>query len=87
MQDDTGLMFLDHRQPLGIWEAVWGWFRGDKLIGGHEVVEGWYRRSPMPYVEIAHFTADGTKRTSWLRHFRWATAIAVAALGVWLTVS
>ncbi len=87
MQDDTGLMFLDHRQPLGIWEAVWGWFRGDKLIGGHVVVEGWYRRSPMPYVEIAHFTVDGTKRTSWLRHFRWATAIAVAALGVWLTVS
>jgi hypothetical protein len=82
MQDDTGLMFLDHRQPLALWEMIWGWFRGDKLIGGHVVVDGWYRRAPMPYVEIARFWVDGTKRTSYLRHMRWFFAFLVLAGGI-----
>ncbi len=82
MQDDTGIMFLDHRQPLALWEMIWGWLRGDSLIGEHVVVEGWFRRAPVPYVEIKHFTVDGNTRTSWLRHFRWATAFVVAAGGV-----
>lgn len=74
MQDDTGILFLDHRQPLALWETIWGWLRGDKLVGGHVVVNGWYRRSPVPYLEINEFTVDGVRRRSWLRHFRWITA-------------
>jgi len=81
MQDDTGILFLDHRQPLAIWEVIWGWLRGDKLIGEHVEVTGWFRRAPVPFVEIKQFTVDGVTRTSWLRHFRWGTAIMWAVVG------
>jgi Zn-dependent protease with chaperone function/Zn-finger nucleic acid-binding protein len=84
MQDETGIIFLDHRQPLSIWEFLWGWLRGQKLVGGHVVVEGWYRRSPVPFVEIKRFTVDGVVRRSWLRHFRWIQAIGVAVVGLFL---
>ena len=82
LQDDTGIMMIDHRQPLAIWEWIWGWMRGDSLIGEHVAVVGWYRRAPVPYVELAEFTVAGKRRRSYLRHFRWATVALVAALGV-----
>ena len=86
MQDDTGILFLDHRQPLGIWEMIWGWLCGDKLIGQHVVVQGWYRRAPVPYVEIDRFTVDGVERRSWLRLFRWVWAGAVTLVGFSLSI-
>ena len=58
LQDDTGIIFLDHRQPLAIWEWIWGWMRGDSMIGKEITVQGWYRRSPMPYIEINNFTVS-----------------------------
>ncbi len=86
MQDDTGIIFLDHRQPFSLWEVIWGWLRGDKLIGHHVAVEGWFRRSPMPSVEIKEFTVDGVRRRSWLRLARWITAGLVTMLGLTLLV-
>lgn len=86
MQDDTGIIFLDHRQPLSLWETIWGWMRGDQLIGENVVVTGWYRRAPMPFVEIRDFTVLGETRNSWLRHFRWVWAVIIVAVGVWLSM-
>lgn len=87
MQDDTGIMLIDHRQPLSLWEMIWGWIRGDDLIGEKVIVRGWYRRAPMPYVEIRDFNVTGVTRNSWLRHFRWASAVVIVALGVWLSIA
>ena len=86
MQDDTGIVLIDHRQPLALWEALWGWLRGDRLVGNKVLVEGWYRRSPLPFVEIKCFTVDGVRRNSYLRHFRWATALVVLAVGLCFTL-
>jgi Zn-dependent protease with chaperone function/Zn-finger nucleic acid-binding protein len=84
LQDDTGIIFLDHRQPLAIWEWIWGWMRGDSMIGKEITVQGWYRRSPMPYVEINNFTVEGTNRRSYLWMFRYFTGIVITAIGVML---
>ena len=84
LQDDTGIIFLDHRQPLAIWEWIWGWMRGDSMVGKEITVQGWYRRSPMPYIEINNFTVEGTNRRSYLWMFRYFTGIAITAIGVML---
>jgi Zn-dependent protease with chaperone function len=81
LQDDTGIIFLDHRQPLAIWEWIWGWLRGDSMVGKEITVQGWYRRSPMPYIEINTFTVENTTRKSYLWIFRYITAVAIIIIG------
>ncbi len=81
MQDDTGIIFLDHRQPLAIWEWIWGWMRGDSMIGKEIVVQGWYRRSPMPYIEMNSFRVENVTRRSYLWMFRYATAVGILIIG------
>ena len=84
LQDDTGIIFLDHRQPLAIWEWIWGWMRGDSMVGKNITVQGWYRRSPMPYIEINNFTVEGKTRKSYLWMFRYLTGVVITAIGVML---
>jgi hypothetical protein len=81
LQDNTGIIFLDHRQPLAIWEWIWGWLRGDSMIGKEITVQGWYRRSPMPYIEINNFTVEKVTRRSYLWIFRYITAVAIIIVG------
>ncbi len=81
LQDDTGIIFLDHRQPLAIWEWIWGWLRGDSMIGKEITVQGWYRRSPMPYIEMNNFTVEKVTRRSYLWIFRYITAITIIIIG------
>jgi hypothetical protein len=84
MQDETGIIFLDHRQPLALWEWIWGWTRARDLIGEEVVVEGWFRRAPLPYVEICRFTTGGETRNSYPRHALWLVALATVGAGVYL---
>ena len=52
LRDATGIIFLDYRQPLRIWEFFFGLMRSEELQDAEVQIEGWYRRSPMPYVEL-----------------------------------
>ncbi len=52
LQDKTGYMIVDYRQPLGILEFLFGWLRTDKLIGKRGKIVGWYRRGVRPYFEM-----------------------------------
>ncbi len=63
LQDATGYIFLDYRQPLGIIEFFFGLFRTPGIIGREVTVTGWYRRAPVPYFELKSLTyRDGTQR-------------------------
>lgn len=52
MQDDTGFMVCDYRQPLRILEVLFGLFRAESFIGKSVIATGWYRRFPRPYLEL-----------------------------------
>jgi len=52
LQDDTGIIFLDYRQPLGIWEFFFGLLRAKNYIDEDVEIVGWYRRAPVPFVEL-----------------------------------
>ena len=52
LQDESGFVLLQYRQPLGILETLFGLFRADSFIGQRVTVEGWYRRAPVPYTEL-----------------------------------
>ena len=49
------------------------------------IVQGWYRRSPVPYIEIRRFECDGVTRKSWTPFMYKLTAIVVSGIGIsWL---
>lgn len=87
MKDDTGIIFLDYRQPLAIWELLFGLLKAGTFEGKQVTVEGWYRRSPTPYIEIKTIECDGKVRRSWIPALNRFTAILILAGGVgWAAV-
>jgi len=52
LQDQSGFIVLDYRQPLRFFEFLFGWVKAESLIGQRGVAKGWYRRSPRPYLEM-----------------------------------
>ncbi len=62
LKDSTGIIFLDYNQPLWILNKVFALFKSHQYIDKRIKVKGWYRRSPVPYVEIYEWEVDGKKK-------------------------
>ena len=82
MKDDSGIIFLDYRQPLAIWELLFGILKAGEYAGREVVVEGWYRRSPIPYVEIRSIGLDGEAIRSRVPGLNRFSAITLIVAGV-----
>lgn len=92
IQDQTGFMLLDYRQPFAIFDAWFGLFRAQGLVGKAVRLTGWYRRAPMPYVEMWKLEelSEGTweivkTRRAWTAGFKRVWGLILLALGVALT--
>lgn len=86
LQDDEGFVTIDYRQPFGLWEFLFAAFRADRFIGKSATVRGWYRRSPMPFVEVREIEVEG-ERTVRCYHYpaKYAGALLVIAAGLLVT--
>jgi Zn-dependent protease with chaperone function len=87
MQDNSGIIFLDYRQPLRLWEWLFGLLKAGQFTGKSVEVVGWFRRSPVPYLELKSITADGVTRNCYARHAHYAWAALLALVGVALMVA
>ena len=59
IKDKTGIIFLDYNQPLNIINKIFALFKSKEYFDKEVSVKGWYRRCPVPYVEIYEYTVDG----------------------------
>lgn len=59
LQDATGILLLDYRQPLALWDFFFGAFRAARLQGQEVRVSGWYRRAPSPSFVIDRIEGPG----------------------------
>lgn len=82
IQDETGLIFLDYNQPLFIINKIYALFKNKDNIDQHIKVKGWYRRSPVPYVEIYSYEINGVTK----KIFTYPLAKAFYLLGLILSV-
>lgn len=64
LRDETGFIFLDFNQPLAIWNMLFGLLKAGKYVGHDVVAKGWYRRAPVPYLEVETITMDGADSTA-----------------------
>lgn len=84
LRDKTGLIFLNH-EPFGF-NFFFALFRTEKFIGKEVVVEGWYRRSPVPYVEVSNIRSSSDSSSSYTYFYKiigWCllpTAVYIANL-------
>jgi Zn-dependent protease with chaperone function len=82
IRDATGIMFLDYRQPLRIWEFLFGLLRRGDLQDTPVTATGWYRRSPTPYVELRTLNANGEDRTCYVYHVKMVVSFLLMVAGL-----
>ena len=87
MQDATGFVVLDYRQPWGLFEFLFGLLRAEKFIGQNGVARGWFRRIPQPVFELRELVLDdGRKAVSWTYPLAQFLVYAIMALGVLMLI-
>lgn len=59
IRDKTGIVFLDYNQPLWLINKIFAVFKAKTFIDKEIIIKGWYRRSPVPYIEIYTMETDG----------------------------
>ena len=69
LKDRTGIVLLDYNQPLFIINKIFALFRSKEYFGKTTKVEGWFRRSPVPYIEVKTMETDGVVKKCWTWQF------------------
>jgi len=87
LDDGSGIMLLDYHQVSKALDFFIGIFKTQEKVGKRAVIEGWYRRAPVPYIEILRMKwvddANSThKDTCYTFPFMLAMAISWAVLGI-----
>ena len=59
IKDETGIIFLDYNQPLNVINKIFALFKSQEYFDKKVKVQGWYRRSTAPYIEVKQFEVDG----------------------------
>lgn len=59
IKDDTGIVFLDYNQPIHLVNKIFALFKSKEYFDKKVKITGWYRRSPVPYVELLTMEIDG----------------------------
>ena len=83
MQDDTGIIFMDYRQPIPLWDFFFGLLRRAKYDNQEAEIVGWYRRAPVPYIELKSLKVEGEKERNcytYIAKYIWAGVLTVVGL-------
>lgn len=83
LQDDTGFIFLDYEQPLALFKWIFAITGAPKLVGQEAVVTGFYRRAPVPYVEVRSIRSAGLDSTCWTLEAKYIAMGLVLAAAVY----
>lgn len=82
MQDETGIIFLDLRQPLMILEMMFAILKAGSIGGKEVTARGWYHRAPVPYVELLTLSYNGKEHKSWVPFCKKTIAILLIIGGM-----
>ncbi len=90
LRDRTGILFMDYRQPLALWDWLFGLFRAGQYQGKEVRVTGWFRRAPVPFLEVNEvevLDGDLPKRRCYSRLARLIVGGLLMAAGVALAAA
>ncbi len=84
LRDETGIIFLDYNQPLTIVNKIFAIFKSKEYMDKKIRVKGWYRRCPVPYVEIFEMEIDGKTKKIYTYYFAIAAIIILLLVGIFM---
>ena len=84
LQDETGIIFLDYRQPIPLWDFFFGILKRRRYNKQEAEVIGWYRRGPVPYIELKSIEVRGEREIcyTYIAKYVWAGLLACIGLGL-----
>jgi heat shock protein HtpX len=82
IKDSTGIIFLDYNQPINVINKIFALFKSPEYFNKQVKVQGWYRRSPVPYVELKTIEIDGKIK----KVYTYKTTIIIYIIGVILSL-
>ncbi len=86
LRDASGIVFLLYRQSVPLARLLFALTCADEYIGRKVTVEGWFRRTVRPYVEMSSLRGeDGKTRRAYSRWVQYALGLAFA-VGGWLSL-
>ncbi len=81
MRDYTGITVLEYLQPLRVWEFLFSALRAPAVAANDIYIEGWYRRSPVPYIEIKTVSTPAGTQTCYASTIRKIMILLMILLG------
>jgi len=87
MQDETGIIFLDYQQPLGIFNFFFGLLKAGNYINQDVEVVGWYRRAPVPFIEIKKLRIEGSESVCYVYYVKLLFAALAIVSGLIISAS
>lgn len=81
LRDQTGIIFLDFQHGLS--NIYFSFFKLEEFIGQEVIIEGWYRRAPLPYIELKNIHTQHGTSTSFSFYYRilgWGLLIVLALI-------
>ena len=82
IKDKTGIMFLDYNQPLFIINKIFALFKSQEYFDKEIKITGWYRRSPVPYIELKTMEIDGKIK----KIYTYTLGLSLRIVGIILSV-
>ncbi|MBU0468414.1 MAG: M48 family metalloprotease [Candidatus Omnitrophica bacterium] len=84
LQDETGIIFMDYAQPLGFINFLFGLLRAKQYHNQEAEVIGWYRRAPVPYIEIKQIKTEGASSSCYVYTAKLIWSIILIVAGIFL---
>jgi len=82
-QDETACLLIDYRFGIRIVDMIHSFTRTRKLIGQRVRIRGWYRRGPIPYLQVDTIeTESGRRLRNYSRHLRYLWPVLAFILGI-----
>jgi len=84
-QDNTGRMLIDYRYGFKLMDFWWALRRADELVEQNVRIQGWYRRGPIPYLQVdTIWTQEGRRFRNYSKHMTYILAVVFFIIGVFL---
>lgn len=85
LRDQTGLIYLDH-EPFGF-NFFFALFKINEFKGQEVEVEGWFRRSPIPYIEVKRIKSATNQSQSYTLIYKLVLWILLLILMTYLKIN
>jgi heat shock protein HtpX len=82
IQDESGIMFVDYKQPFRIFEWFFAILRAGDFSGVDVTIRGWFRRAPVPYIEIFKLESSYQNLTCYVYWFKLFWGFMFIAFGI-----